>query len=255
MGNYRLPGPTCSQKPSWFGPQVPLPGRSLALPGPLLNPSLLYPRIKRPRSIDLSFLFRQCRTPIMGITEIDYEAAATKLRVEVAAIKAVAEVETVGRAFDDQGRPTILFERHHFHRHTRGKFDSHASISNATAGGYGKFSLQYSKLEEAYSLDEEAALKSASWGRFQIMGSNHRASGFKSVFDFVLAMTKSETEHLRAFVNFVSSNRKRSVALQNKDWASFAKMYNGAGYKSKGYDVHMKDAYDRLTAPVAPGTP
>lgn len=253
MPGGRTPGPVCSSKESWFGADASgLLGHGAA-PEPLgfeLPPT---PAAKPEPPASLSFLFTQCRNPTMGLSEEDYQNAATRLSAEVAAIKAVAQVETMGKAFDDNGRPTILFERHHFHRHTGGKYDAtNPTISNATAGGYGKFSAQYDKLEEAYKLDEEAALKSASWGRFQIMGSNHAASGFDTVRAFVLAMTRSEAAHLDAFVSFVDSNKTRVKALRDKDWATFAKMYNGAGYAKGGYDVNMKNAYDAIIAAAAP---
>jgi len=128
---------------------------------------------------------------------------------------------------------------------TGGKYDqTHPDISNGAPGGYGKFSAQYPKLERAYALDRDAALRSASWGRFQIMGSNYRAAGFSSVAAFVQAMTKSESEHLKAFVSFVKDKPVRVRALQEKDFAKFAAHYNGAGYK--GYDVKLEAAYKRL---------
>jgi hypothetical protein len=257
MGDGRKPGPI-SARPSWFDFTAPLGiSGSAAGQSPLGFGFALPDRPAGEASLD--FLFLQCRNPRVGLSEEDYADAAEELEAEVAAIRAVAQVETMGKAFDGMGRPTILFERHHFHRHTNGKYDAtHSTISNAVAGGYGKFSLQYDKLKEAYELDADAALKSASWGRFQIMGSNFAACGFASARAFVLAMTRAESEHLHAFVQFVRSNKKRVKALQDKDWATFAKMYNGAGYKKRGYDVHMKDAYDAIVAadkPAAPGRP
>lgn len=124
-------------------------------------------------------LFNSCRMPQMGIDEEAYEDAAKQLKVDVAAIKAVANVETKGSAFDKEGRPTILYERHYFHRLTQGKFSKkNPDISNSASGGYGKFSAQYGKLEKAYKLAPDAALMSASWGRFQIMGANHVSAGY-----------------------------------------------------------------------------
>jgi hypothetical protein len=141
-----------------------------------------------------------------------------------------------------------LFERHYFHRLTNGRYDAqHAAISNATAGGYGKFTEQYAKLAEAYSLDRDAALKSASWGRFQIMGSSFRSAGFDSVESFVLAMTESEARHLGAFVNFIARSAALRDPLRAKNWAAFAAAYNGGGYKRNDYDTKLKAAYERLT--------
>lgn len=182
-----------------------------------------------------------------GITDADYQAAATSLGVEVEVILAVSQVETMGDAFEERGRPRILFERHFFHRFTDGEYDDeYPVISNAKGGEYGRFSVQYDKLEQAYGLDPEAALKSASWGRFQIMGANHRAAGFATVTQFVIALTQSEAAHLTAFVSFVKSNASMLEALRKKDWAGFAKRYNGPGYAKRGYDKHLEKAYNKL---------
>ena len=170
----------------------------------------------------------------------DFAAAAATLGCEVAAIQAVAEVETRTNAFDDQGRPTILFERHWFSRYTNGVYDAaDPDISNPVAGGYGKSSAQYGRLERAMALDHAAALKSASWGRFQIMGGNHAAAGFTTVDGFVAAMYASEKEHLRAFVGFIESNAAMHRALRDKDWAEFASRYNGPNYKANDYDTKL----------------
>ena len=170
----------------------------------------------------------------MGITDEDYDEAAKTLGVEVAVVKAVSTVETAGESFDIAGRPRILFERHYFHRLTAGAYDTHhARISAKSSGGYGKFSEQYKKLAEAYLLDEDAALESASWGSFQIMGESYRRAGFTSVKAFVQAMTTSEAAHMRAFVAFVKSDSAMAKALRDKNWAGFAKRYNGSGYKKK----------------------
>jgi len=200
----------------------------------------------KPVEPDLGFLFMQCSNPGRGLTSEDFESAAVALDVEIAVIKAVAEVETAGNAFDDDGRPRILYERHYFHRLTFGEYSiKYPDISNSTSGGYGKFSAQYGKLEIAYKLNADAALCSASWGRFQIMGENYKSAGFESVTEFVRAMTISESEHLHAFTNFVKSGKFMHKALQDKDWAGFAKRYNGPKYKDNQYDKKMEAAYEK----------
>jgi hypothetical protein len=232
------PGPVCASFPDY--------------PVMDLRP-LLAPKSEAP---DMGFLFRQCLNPSIGLREDDYQEVAAFLSVEIAAIKAVAEVETGGKAFDDYGRPRILFERHYFHRLTGGKHDAeHPVVSNAKAGGYGKFSAQYDKLEEAFRLDPEAALRAASWGRFQIMGDNFRAAGFASVRSFALAMTRSEAEQLWAFAHFVKSNGKMLSSLRKKDWAGFAAAYNGPGYANNAYDKKMAEAYRRFAPPPSAAPP
>jgi hypothetical protein len=260
MAGYRFPGPVCGEEQPGSLRDGTLTLWRTPPPGPVCASSSLVKSIapKRTNAVpDLSFLFRQCLNPVMGISDDDFKSAAAALGVDVPTIRAVAEVETSGNAFDGFRRPRILFERHYFHRFTSGRHAAkHARISAKSAGGYGKFSAQYGKLEEAYALDPDAALRSASWGRFQIMGSNFRAAGFASVQDFVRAMTFSEAAHLQAFVGFVSSNTAMAEALRKKDWAAFAKAYNGAGYKKNSYDAKLRAAYDRFskeaTSPPAP---
>ena len=256
MAGFRIPGPLCAAAQPWDvadGTTPPIVG---VPPGPVCAASPLFREAAPflPQSADdPSILFRACLNPTRGLDDADYGRAAAALGAEIAAVQAVADVETSGNAFDEQGRPRILFERHYFHRLTGGRFDaSHAAISAAGAGGYGKFSEQYGKLEIAYGLDADAALRSASWGRFQIMGDNHRAAGYASVRDFVVALTRSEAAHLDAFVAFVNADKSMAEALRKKDWATFARRYNGPGYAKNDYDGKLQRAYDRFAQQAAP---
>ncbi|HEY3589820.1 MAG TPA: N-acetylmuramidase family protein [Buttiauxella sp.] len=182
------------------------------------------------------------------IEESDYEEAAKNLNCEVAAIKAVAKTETgsFGSYFkfqlNDDYVPAILFERHHFHKYTNGKYDQYDDISNSVSGGYGAISEQYSKLVKAYTLDKKSALKSTSWGKFQILASNYAAAGYASPEDFVLALSKSEKNQLKAFVSFIEADSVLLRSIRSKDWLSFAKRYNGP--KQKGYDLKMEENYN-----------
>ena len=63
-------------------------------------------------------------------------------------------------------------------------------------------------------LDEPAALKSASWGLFQIMGENYGAAGFRSVEAFVDAMLTRRSNHLLSFINFVKNTSSMKRAIQ-----------------------------------------
>jgi hypothetical protein len=262
MAFYQLPGTTQQSAAPWAphdGTLMPLLGTAPDVVGRSLLESM-FPQLSQVNrgalEPDVSFLFRSCFAPKPGLKEQDYVDAAAKLKVDVPSIKAVAEVETQGNAFDDYNRPRILFERHYFHRLTAGSFAAkHPVISQKASGGYGKFSAQYGKLEEAYNLNQNAALKSASWGRFQIMGENFSAAGFASVKQFVMAMTKGEREHLLAFTNFVASNPSLLTALRAGDWAKFARGYNGPKYKKNKYDEKMKAAHEKYIALVKAAKP
>jgi hypothetical protein len=87
------------------------------------------------------------------------------------------------------------------------------------------------------------------------MGSNYKAAGFTSVRAFVKAMTQSEADHLRAFVSFVGADAKMKKALRDRDWAAFAKAYNGKGYAKNKYDEKLAAAYKKFAAPPPPPPP
>lgn len=175
------------------------------------------------------------------LTEQDYINAAKELKCEVAAIKAVAEVESLNGGFQADGKPKILFERHKFHQFTGGKYSaSNPDISNIRPGGY--TSNEYARLEKAAKLNRTEALKSASWGKFQIMGFNFSIVGFSTLQDFINAMYRSEADQLKAFVQFIKSN-KLDDELRDKRWADFARIYNGKNYHINKYDLKMEKAY------------
>lgn len=179
------------------------------------------------------------------LQECDFVTAANLLNCEVAAIKAVAEVESSGGGFLKDGQPKILFERHYFHRLTNGKYTKdHPDISNTKTGGY--TSNEHARLAKAAKLDRDAALQSASWGKFQIMGSHWKALGYESIQGFINAMYASETEHLMAFVKFVKVNGLQDE-LQRKDWANFARGYNGSAYAKNKYDIKIANAYKKYS--------
>lgn len=184
------------------------------------------------------------------LTESDFESAAKRLGCRVAAIKAVTEVEAPGGGFLASGEPKVLFEAHIFDQRTNGSFRrSHPNLSSAhwDRSLYGPAGAnQHRRLAQAVALNRDAALQSASWGRFQIMGFNWRTVGRESLQDFVNAQYRSEAEHLRDFVGYVLA-RGLADELQRLDWAGFAYGYNGPGYAANKYDTKMAAAYRRLT--------
>ncbi len=169
--------------------------------------------------------------------------AAKDIGCDEAAVRAVIDVESRGGFLPDK-RPKILFERHLFYRQTNGKFSQgHPDICASKGGGYKGKAAEYDRLTRAIALDRQAALKSASWGAFQILGSNHKAAGFADVESFCKAMSQGEDEQLGAFVNFVKANRLDDE-LCRRDWAGFARGYNGPSYRKFEYDTKLRAAYN-----------
>lgn len=184
----------------------------------------------------------------------DFERAARELRVLPAALMAVAEIESGGAGFLRDGQPTILFEAHHFSRLTKHIYDrTHPKISSrswnrrlyavgATPELRGQ--REHERMGIAATLDRDAALQAASWGKFQIMGFHWEDLGYRSLQEFINAMYESEAAHLDALVRFLKRNHL-DAKLRRLDWQGFARGYNGPGYAANRYDVKLAEAFAR----------
>ena len=181
------------------------------------------------------------------LTEQDFVDAAATLGCSVAVIKAVCQVEAPKGGFLPSGEPTILFERHQFSKRTGRQFDiSHPRISSSKPGGYLGGQAEHARLAEAVALDRHAAMESASWGKFQIMGFNYASAGFDSLQSFVTAMYQGEGRQLEAFVAFIQ-HEGMAVFLRDRRWADFARRYNGVNFAINSYDTKLAAAYKALT--------
>lgn len=186
---------------------------------------------------------------VARLTSTDYTDCATDLQCQVAAVRAVVAVESSGGGFLPDGRPKILFEAKYFHDLTKGKYDkTNPNISSPVWNRklYKGGAREWDRLNEAAALNRSAALQSASWGLFQIMGANFKRCGFQTVEDFVAAMEQSEGAQLKAFIGFVKSG-KLDGFLRKLNWAAFAKGYNGPGYAKNKYDQKLAAAYGKYS--------
>lgn len=189
----------------------------------------------------------------MKLTEQDYQSVAMQEGIPVAILKAIKKVESNGSGHLADGRPVILFEGHKFYQHLR-KSDP-ATLVRAckerpdlcfatwTKKYYKGGAAEWDRLDAAVKYNRDAALKSASFGAFQILGENHLQAGFPTVQGFVNAHFKSERYHLIAVCKFIKNSKILSNAIRNLDWAAFAKGYNGPGYAANAYDRKLADAY------------
>src|SRR5438445_9265315 len=87
-----------------------------------------------------------------ALTVKGLSAACQKLGLHTPEIWTVLAVETSGCGFLPDRRPQILYERHIFHRLTRGRYDD-GNISDARRGGYGASGAhQYARLAAAIAM-------------------------------------------------------------------------------------------------------
>jgi peptidoglycan hydrolase-like protein with peptidoglycan-binding domain len=190
----------------------------------------------------------------------DYVDAAQLLGIGQSAVRAVCMTETSGAGFLPDGRCIILFERHKFYGYLVKKYGQaqvnklmaagNSDICNPQSGGYSGGAGEYPRFNRAFAIDQECAMMSASWGLFQIMGENFSFCGYADVGSFVTAMRKSEDAHLMAFVSFCQkyASGQLQTALKARNWALFAKVYNGPNYAANQYDIKMANNYSACTS-------
>lgn len=192
-------------------------------------------------------------SPVAPPVEPDFNAAAGRIGCDVAAIRAVDEVESAGSGFGRDGRPTVLYEPHVFSRLTHHRFD-------ATQGGVSyphwgekpypkgtaaeRQKANWDKIAYAARLDHAAAYQSASYGRFQIMGFNFADCGFADVDAFVAAMSAGVGAQLEAFVRLILTWRLDDE-LRDRRWVDFARRYNGPRHADHDYAGRLARAYEK----------
>lgn len=185
-----------------------------------------------------------------AISASDVKALAERWGVDPAVVWAVRDVEAGGAAFSE-GRPTILFEPHRFSRATGGKFDAIAPAVSYRSWGakpYPRAQMaRYLQLIYAIGLDVDAGFASASYGAFQIMGENYATCGEPDSMTFALNQAKGEDVQLRHFGLFVEG-KGLERALRRRDWATFARGYNGPSYAANKYDQKLAAAYAKRAA-------
>ena len=100
---------------------------------------------------------------------------------------------------------------------------------------------EVSRVNEAFLISPVAALRSASWGAFQICGFN---SGPLSVFEFYRDIWTSETGQLEVLSEFLVTSGIVPY-MKSLNFPEIARRYNGPGYATNGYHVKLNKAYQK----------
>lgn len=190
------------------------------------------------------------------LDDIDLPRIGATIGVGEDEIHAVLEVETRGGGFDASGRPKMLFEPHIFWRELGPGWDRDEAAAEGLAyrrWGEAKYPRDsYPRLVRAMRINEDAALRSASWGLGQIMGFNHKLAGYASAAEMVRDFLDDEDNHLAAMVEFIRASGLDDE-LRAHDWRGFARGYNGSGYAKHGYHTKLAAAYAKWSR--IPDTP
>lgn len=190
------------------------------------------------------------------LTEQDYIEVAEELGVEVAAIKAVVEIEAgkAHKGFWAENKPIINFDLSVFKKMaTKNKVSLAEAqekypviFAKPNIAKYGSQQAgQQARLDAAREFHDLSGIEGTFWGMFQLGGFNWKICGTESPQQFVDLMSRSERDQLELFATFMK-NTGLLKYLKNKNWSAFARQYNGPGYAKRGYHTRMAKAYNKF---------
>lgn len=188
------------------------------------------------------------------LTEDDFRIVAEELGVEVAAIKAVVKIEAGAKlqGFWAPGVPVANYSQSLFNKYsskTKGRKLKDAKVPSGLTGYALK---EWTALTKARKTNADAADMGTYWGMFQIGGFNYKLCGCQTVEEMVAKISKSEFSQLEMFAVFIR-NSGMLESLKKKDWAAFARKYNGPAYAKRGYHTRMAKEYASYKSKTSSG--
>lgn len=186
----------------------------------------------------------------------EISAAARKNGIEPAALLAVAEVESGGRAVAKvagRDRPVIRFEGHYFDRRLSPEMRARARAEGLAAPRAGVVAnpatqtARWRLLARAERIDRRAARESTSWGVGQVMGAHWAWLGYGDVDALVAEACAGIEGQVRLMMHYIEK-AGLAEALHDHHWRAFARGYNGPAYRSGAYHLKLADAYRRHIA-------
>ncbi len=224
----------------------------------------------KPRTIVVNVLGSRLNYPkAIDLTDEHFAFLGRSLGCEAAAIKALTRQETVGDGpwkpdggFDPNGLPRILFERHHFYvftlppanKKTGAKavhpYSAFPDICFPKSGNFGAAGIhQYERFVKAAKLNIDAAIKSCSWGAFQILGEYYSGCNCSSSIEMANKSMESIDGQVKIFEAFMKNVKPGAVrALTAKKWEDVAASYNGRSWKKHNptYASNLEKYYNEF---------
>ena len=193
------------------------------------------------------------------------EVLSKTLNIEPAIAASVLCVESSGKGFEDC-RVIIRFENHifwkywgksheflfndHFAYDKKKPWTNHLFRGKLGDDLWKDFHKQgqggeWEVFKFARDLNEKAAIDSISMGMPQIMGFNFERIGYKSEREMFDVFSTELRSQIIGLFDFIGIGTKMCFALQNKDFLTFAKLYNGSG-NAEVYSNKIKTNYESL---------
>ncbi len=193
------------------------------------------------------------------------EVLSKEIGIDIATAIAVLSVESGGKGFGKKGKVLIRFENHLFHsfwgKYHESTFNKHFRFSSSQRwknhyfrkdtkspweAFHGNQEKEWEVLNFARKLDNEKALRSASYGAPQVIGSNHKVLGYSSAQALLDNFEKDIRFHIIGLFDFF--NPQMIKHLQRKEFTSFARYYNGKGQEVRygGFIKRHYQAFKKL---------
>lgn len=183
------------------------------------------------------------------------QAVAERLGIDLAALLAIAEIESGGTAFaliDGHREPLIRFEGHYFDQRLDGALRQRAralGLASPVAGAVANPRRQadrWALLEKAAALDRRAAYESVSWGLGQVMGAHWKWLGFADVEGLVLEARGGVAGQIALMARYIEK-AGLAAAVRERDWERFARGYNGPDHARGRYHIRIAEAHRRYS--------
>ena len=183
------------------------------------------------------------------------EDHAARLKIETAALLAVAEVEAAGHVYavvNGRNEPLIRWEGHYFDKRLKGIARDQARAKGLAHPKAGKVKNpkdqagRWKILRAAMAIDRQAALESISGGVGQVMLAHWKTLKYASVDAMFDRMREDAAGQVETMVRYIVEFGLVDE-LQRRDFTAFARGYNGAGFRKNAYHTKMASAYARIS--------
>ena len=177
-----------------------------------------------------------------------FEGSPTSAQVEAAnALGIPVEVIQTIEAVESGGRPSaIRFEPHLFLRQKPSLVLDVPFTKGPRGFSVTRSETDQSAFEHAFELDHDAAVKSTSWGLYQVLGS-HLIKAYGSAQHGVDSFYADPLDaSYKLLVSWFKGNRPALAAAREKNWVELARRYNGPGNVG-AYSAAMAREYKKVT--------
>ena len=161
-------------------------------------------------------------------------------------LAAVVQTEMSSPGFTDD-HLAIRFDQGQFQREVDASLRERAGNLDVDLKNPG---MEWTALEFARSLDEEAALRATSMGRSQVLGAHHEELGYASAAEMFKVFSLEERRQVLGGFDYIRSQRMDEL-LRERAFRTFVARYGGAsGAEARGEQLtRYVDALTQLGSP------